>query len=276
MGKLILCSGKSTNRPYVLPVTGYRIYSIEELCYYIYNNVYFINESLFTSSLIEWIGTELGLESRAEKLDQLIKQGADYKTMLAAVLCSADYYTEQEIKKLLLAVDEISAVAPGKRWYIRANSYLERKQYVEAAAEYDSLLASKEAADLNPKDYGDVLHNLAIASLHIYGPERAQELFFHAYERNRRDESLRQYLYTLWLCEDKEIFDEKLSEYYVNNIIREEIIQRMEQLSRDALQCKAMDEIYSLRSSMNTDEWTETSDRCSLIINRWIDEVRVI
>ena len=46
MGKLILCSGKSTNRPYVLSIIGYRAYSIEELCYYIYNNIYSIDESL--------------------------------------------------------------------------------------------------------------------------------------------------------------------------------------------------------------------------------------
>ena len=67
MGKLILCRGKRTERPYVLQGTGYRIYSIEELCHYIYNNIYSIDETLFTDSLIDWIGTELCLPERAEK-----------------------------------------------------------------------------------------------------------------------------------------------------------------------------------------------------------------
>ncbi len=274
MGKLILCSGKSTNRPYVLPVIGYRAYSIEELCYYIYNNIYSIDESLFTSSLNDWIGAELGLEARAEKLDQLIKQGADYTTLLAAVLCSSNYYTEQEIKQLLQKVDGIRAMPPARRWFLRANSYLKRKQYEEAAAEYDSLLVSKEASDLSPKDYGDVVHNLAIATLHIYGPDRAQELFFHAYERNRREESLRQYLYTLWLCCDNEEFDKKLSEYHVNNILRDEIVLRMEQLSSDALQSKEMDELYRLKNLLSSGERREVREKCSQIINRWIEEVR--
>src|SRR5690606_39682384 len=57
---------------------------------------------------------------------------------------------------------------------------------------------TRRSSDL-PKDYGDLLHNLALARLHINGPERASELFLHAYERNQRQESLIQYLYCIWL-----------------------------------------------------------------------------
>ena len=137
MGKLILCSGKRTDRPYVLPTTGHRIYSIEELCYYIYKNIYSIDETLFNDSLVDWIATELCLISRAEKLEMSLKQGADYKTLLAVVLCSSDYYSEQEIKELLAIVDDIRTMPPAKRWFIKANSFLEGRQYAEAAAQYD-------------------------------------------------------------------------------------------------------------------------------------------
>lgn len=276
MGKLILCSGKRTERPYVLPVSEYRIYSIEELCYYIYNNIYSIDRSLFTASLIDWIGRELCLTSRAEKLELLLKQGADFKTLITVVLCSADYYTEQEIKKLLTVVDELSTMPSAKRRYIKANDYLKRKQYVEAAAEYEGLLDSEEAVSLDPKSYGDVLHNLAIARLHIYGPERALELFMHAYKRNQRMESLRQYLYALWICKDREMFYEKLKEYNVEEETGREIVLRLEQLSDEAKQCMDMDEIHMLRTLNNNNKTAEFMEKCEQIIERWIKEVRSI
>ncbi len=276
MGKVILCSGKRTSRPYVLPGTGYRIYSIEELCYYIYNNIYSMDETIFSDSLIDWIGAELNLVSRAEKLSMSVKQKADYKTMLTIVLCSCDYYTEQEIKKLLTVVDEINTMPPVRRWYIRANTLLKRKQYAEAAAEYDRLLISEEAADLSPKDYGDVLHNQAIATLYIYGPERALEIFLHAYERNQREESLRQYLYTLWLAEDREAFDEKLIEYDVSEELGKEIALRMEQLSRESRLCRPMDEIYMLRNLKNSGKSDEVRDKCGQMIEEWINEIRLV
>ncbi|TAH74951.1 MAG: hypothetical protein EWM47_00785 [Anaerolineaceae bacterium] len=274
MGKLILCSGKRTDRPYVLPATGYRIYSIEELCYYIYNNIYSIDETLFTDSLVDWIRTELCLITRAEKLEMSLKQGADYKTLLAVVMCSSDYYSEQEIKKLLSTVDEIRTMPPVRRWFIKANSFLKRRQYAEAAAQYDRLLISEEAVDLGPKDYGDVLHNMAIAALHIYGPEKALELFSHAYERNHREETLRQYFYTLWLIKGKDAFDDDASKYQINEELREDIVIRMEQLSRDARLCKDMDDIYKLRNMKKSGRTTEVRDKCERMIGSWIDEIR--
>jgi tetratricopeptide (TPR) repeat protein len=276
MGKLILCSGKRTDRPYVFPATGHRIFSIEELCYYIYNNIYSIDETLFTDSLTDWIKTELDLALRAEKLEMSLKQGADYKTLLTIVLCSSDYYTEQEIKKLLITVDEIRAMPSVKRWFMKANSFLMRGQYAEAAAQYDRLLISEEAVDLDPKDYGDVLHNLAIASLHIYEPERALELFSHAYERNHKDETLRQYLYTLWLVKGKEEFEERAAEYQLDEEFREEIMLLMEQLSRDAGMCKEMNEINKLRDMMGLGKDEEIKSKCKQIIDGWISEIRSV
>ncbi len=276
MGKLIICSGKRTDRPYVMPTTGHRIYSIEELCYYIYNNIYSIDETLFTDSLVDWIGTELCLISRAEKLETSLKQGVDLKTLLAVVMCSSDYYTEQEIKKLLTTVDDIRKMPPVKRWFIKANSFLHRKQFSEALAQYDRLLISEEAVDLTPKDYGDILHNKAIATLYINGLEGALELFLQAYERNHREDTLRQYLYTLWLVKGREAFDEDTSNNQINVELREDIALRMEQLSRDARLCKDMDKIYKLRDMKDSGKTDDVREKCKQMIYGWIGEMRVL
>lgn len=274
MGKLILCSGKRTDRPYVLPGSGERIYSIEELCYYIYNNIYFIDESIFSDSLIDWMEKELCLADRAKKLDTLKKQGADLKTLVAVILCSADYYTEDEIKKLLAVMDKMGSMPDARRRYYKANSYLKRKQYPEAAAEYESLLDSEEAVNLDPVSYGDVLHNLAIAKLHIYGPEKALDLFMHAYEKNRRPESLRQYLYTLWICQDRDTFYQKLKDYNVNEETGRQIILKLEQLSDEAKFCNDMNEVKILKSIYNTDNSEEFNKKCRQVIDRWEREIR--
>ena len=276
MGKLILCSGKRTDRPYVLPTTGHRIYSVEELCYHIYNNIFSIDQTLFTDSLVDWIRTELSLVSRAEKLDMSMRQGADYKALLAVVLCSSDYYTEQEIKNLLATVDDIRTMSATKRWFIKANSFLQRKQYEEAIAQYDRLLISEEAADLSQKDYGDVLHNQAIAALHIYGLDRALELFMRAYEHNRREETLQQYLYTLWLVKGGEEFDNNTTNCQISEELRRDIVCRMEQLSYDVRLSKDMDEIYMLRNLKNTGQLEDVRDQCEQMIYGWIDEIRTI
>ena len=44
---MILAKGKIAKKPYELSYLGQNIYSIEELCYVIYHNIYGINEEFF-------------------------------------------------------------------------------------------------------------------------------------------------------------------------------------------------------------------------------------
>lgn len=65
---MILAKGKIAKKPYELSYLGQNIYSIEELCYVIYHNIYGINEEFFQISLAKWMKEELGLKELAEKL----------------------------------------------------------------------------------------------------------------------------------------------------------------------------------------------------------------
>ena len=54
----VLCQGKVAKKPYIMPYTRQKVYSLEELCYYIYNNIYTINEEFFEESLARWLREE--------------------------------------------------------------------------------------------------------------------------------------------------------------------------------------------------------------------------
>lgn len=274
MGTLILCSGLRTKRPYVFPATGIRIYTIEELCYYIESHIYFIDQDTFSYTLFDWIGTELGLTARAEKLKLLKDQKADIKTLLAAILCSADYYTEQEMKRLIKTVDELNGMSPIRRSSLRAFSYLKDRKYSEAAFEYEQLLNSKEAADMTPEEYGDILHNLAIARLHSKGLSEASETFRQAYERNHRQESVRQYLYTLRLSNRMDQFHEKTEEYGLQNELCEEILLTVEELDTQAMEGEGMSELNKIKKLRAEGRLTEYRKKIDEMLEGWMSSLR--
>lgn len=276
MGTLILCSGLRTQRPYVFPATGIRVYTIEELCYYIESHIYFIDQDTFTYALFDWIGTELGLADRAEKLKLLKNQKADSKTLLAAVLCSADYYTEPEIKSLIRTVDELNGMTPLKRSSLRAFSYLKNRKYREAAFEYEQLLNSKEAADMTPEEYGDILHNLAVARIHSKGLSEASETFLQAYERNHRQESARQYLYTLRLSNKMEQFHQKAEEYQIGNELCEDILLTMEELHTQAIESEGMSELNKIKQLKADGRLSEYRKRIDDMLENWMSSLRQI
>lgn len=276
MGKLILCSGVRTKRPYSFTSNGIRLYSAEELCYYLYHHVYMIEEEMFCEDLFDWISSELQLPDRALKLKQLKKQNADLKTIITVILCSTDYYTEAEIKGMLKTLDEVIGMPAIKRNYIRANNCLKNKRYAEAAAEYEKIINSNEAAELTPEEYGNVYHNLAVAKIHITGLKEASRLFLQAYERNRREESLVQYLFTLRLSNNENLYEDKLNEYGVTEELKTRMEEFLRQQEIEAAYCEQMNELEHLKSKKDQGKINEYYQKTNEIISSWKAEVRQI
>ena len=55
MAGFILCRSKYAEKPYYINNMAINIYSMEELCYYIYNNIYLIGTDLIDEGLVNWI-----------------------------------------------------------------------------------------------------------------------------------------------------------------------------------------------------------------------------
>ncbi len=283
MGKLILCSGARTARPYTFPVSGIRVYSMEELCYYLFHHVHLMEEDVIREELIDWIQTELKLPERAEKLRKLKEKKADIKTLVTVVLCSADYYTENEIKSLLKLLDETASLSRIKKSSLKAKHYLDKQQYREAAQEYEELLADEEAKEFTPEEYGDLLHNLAVARLHTIGFEAAAGLFEQAYVRNRREETLRQYLTVLRIlgwegqCGNmQEEYRDKLEEYQVEEELRGKVEAELVGWQEEAEACSAMEELRKLERLMRQGRMEEYYRRAEEMLEDWMGSLRQI
>ena len=63
----IVCEGKVAEHPYVMPYTGRKVYSLEELCCYLYENIYSINREFFQASLADWLREERLWRKRLRK-----------------------------------------------------------------------------------------------------------------------------------------------------------------------------------------------------------------
>lgn len=266
--KLILCSGARAKKPYCFSSSGIRIYSIEELCYYLFNYIYMIDEITFNDELYDWIETELILSDRADKLRVLKRQKADLKTIITVILCSADYYTESEIKSILKQLDDILRKPVIERRCIKAASLLKNGNYKEAAKEYEIIIHSSEASELSPEKYGDIFHNLGVAKAHITGVKEASHLFLEAYKRNNNDESLKQYLYTLLLMGDMTEFENKAGQFQVSESIQEylkEFIRSKECEAVETEEYKTVAQLSKLKKGANN----KFTKKVEEIINDW-------
>ena len=63
-----LCSTKIAERPFYIGSIGTRIYSLEELCFFLYHNLCLIDDNVASMALVEWVREDLGLKNLAKKL----------------------------------------------------------------------------------------------------------------------------------------------------------------------------------------------------------------
>lgn len=269
MTRLILCSGKRANTPYHFKITGVNIYSIEELCYYLYENIYMVTEELFTPELCEFIEKELELPERAAKMKEMLKLHAGLKDLVVCVLCSCDYYMESEIKHILHIIDEIAGLSQIKRNKLLADQCLAYKNYAEAKRMYQAILSDTDASTLEDKEIGNIFHNLGIIALHLTGFTEAIDLFYQAYEKNHNTESLHQYLFALRLGSSQEDYQKELGRFTNGNamdhMIREELASMEERITgtNDYKVIKAME---TLRKDGRTALYNREVEQ---LLNRW-------
>lgn len=231
---------------------------------------------MFNDDLFEWIGAELKLPERALKLKALKKQKADLKTIVTVILCSADYYTESEIKDMLRLLDEVAGMPSVKRNCLKAKSLLTNRNYNEAASEYERIITSQDAALLTPEEFGDIYHNLAVAKVHTSGIKEASRLFGEAYERNHREESLKQYLYTLLIAGNKETFIDKTKAYQVEDTLTNDIESFVGQKLEEAEKTEQMKALVHLKRRKEQGKLNEFYKKAEEIIASWKAPLRQI
>jgi len=64
MGSLILCHKKKASQPYKITRIHRKIYTIEELCYYLCNNLYLIDYTIMNEKICEWLYSELDMKEQ--------------------------------------------------------------------------------------------------------------------------------------------------------------------------------------------------------------------
>lgn len=240
MGKIILCKGRTATEPYRFPISKAAVYSIEELSLYLYEHIFELYEDLLTDELVQWVEEELAMVELAKKLADLQANGNNLCDIIVTILCSNDYYTEKEIKELVDVIDQIMNLPVKERKKIKGDQFLKYKMYAHAIAEYHSLLY-EEKEKLSNHEFGIILHNLAVAHIHVSSYREAAHEFKRAYSLNQKKESLHQYLLALLLSgqqeqAEKEIEYYELGDQYFKKLTEEIMRHRVQAVQRSEYQ----------------------------------------
>ena len=193
MSGYILCQVKKAEKPFYIENISTNIYSIEELCYYLYNNLYLVDSSLISNQLCTWLEEELDLPKLAAKLKPFIGKEAGLEEILYPVFKEINYLAYEELRTLNGRIERRNSESEEIREKQKGDALMENRMYVNAIRVYQKLL-EKESKDVSGEMRERIFHNQGCAYSYLFQMEKAVECFRRAYEGSRSRKALETYL----------------------------------------------------------------------------------
>jgi len=223
MSRVILCSGKRAEKPFVMKASGRKVYTVEELCYCLRDELETLDGEVLSQDLADYLGWQLGLSDRAATLTKLIEEDADLKSRLVVVLCSSDLYTANEIKDICDEFENNMNMAPLVRAKKIADRHLTEGKYRTAFAEYRDILSSDHLNELSDSEHSAVLHNCGVIRMRLGYPEEAASLFLRAFAHSDEQATVRCYLLSLKLLNDEDRYIKEAMRLFDNGDMLKEL-----------------------------------------------------
>lgn len=197
MGELLLCSHGLASVPYYVESIALNVYSLEELCYFLKENIDLIEPSFMDRELAGWVETELHMPDLAQNLYEKIRGGARLSEFIEVLVSGCSYCSREELEKMQQALTDFENKSETECRKIRADRLLLKKRYDAAISEYTRLLNSAEVRGILS---GNVYHNLGTAYAGLFFFEEAAASSAKAFERNQNPLSKQQQKIALQLA----------------------------------------------------------------------------
>lgn len=256
MSGYILCQTKKAEAPYFIENISTNIYSLEELCYYLYHNLYLVDKTIINERLCTWIQEELELPKLAAKLRPHMGKFASAEDVLYPVFKEINYLSYEELRILNGQLAKLDAEAPAVREKRKGDSLVENGMYVNAIRVYEKLLQRDDLDKISPGLRENVYYNLGCACSYLFQMEKAADCFWKAYEGSQSREALKSYLLACKSIRTPIEYESKLTELEVDQELRDEVGEVLDHFGK-----RPEKQVYSQNIDTMLEEFTREYHR---------------
>lgn len=182
MGSIILCQKTKAENPYEITRIHKKIYTIEELCYYLCHNIYLIDNTIMNEQFCGWIEEELKLDGLARDLREALLDHCSRDSFILLIVQEANIYSQRELRNLEDVLMKIKDTKEIERQKYKGDNLLENGEIEEAILVYQAILREERDDTINRMFYGKVYACLAAAYGKAFLYEEAMEMYDEAFQ----------------------------------------------------------------------------------------------
>ena len=199
MGAVLICRDELVKCPYYIESMGIRLYSMEELAFFLYENIYLVDRQMLGERLWDWLRNEAHNPELAEKLKKGDEAGSSIQNMVLTILRSVNYYTQEELTELSSRMKVLNTYQEQERMKLRADEYFINDNYLAAIYEYEKILDIRQSDRLGVEFYAHVWNNLGVCYCRLFQFGRAAQAFRTSWQYQKDPEVLKEYVFAMRL-----------------------------------------------------------------------------
>lgn len=207
-----LCLLKQAEKPYYIENIRTGIYSLEELCFYLYHNIYLIDETIINEKLCDWLRDELGLTRLYRQLYEQLEKRDGAAFFILPIFREAGYLTHAQLRAFQEKLSKLEVQSDDMKQKLRGDYLVRESMFACAIGEYRRILKRRNPGKLGSQFYAAVLNNLGAAYAGLFQFEHAADCFYEAYGLMKTRELLRKYVSVLPLFLGEKEYQERLDQ----------------------------------------------------------------
>ena len=234
MGAVIICRKELAETPYYIESMGIRIYSMEELAYFLYENIYLVDKKMLGTRLWEWLRTEMQHPELADRLQKGAEAGGSLQNMVLTILRSVEFYSQEELARLTEKMKVLNTYQEQERLKLRADEYFVGGNYQAAIYEYQKILDIRQSDRLGVEFYAHVWNNLGVCCCRLFLFGRAAQAFRTSWQYKKDPAVLKEYVCAMRLGLSDEDFEEAMELQNIRGEQLEELTEEYGRLEQEA------------------------------------------
>lgn len=223
-----LCIGEYASVGYEPEDMGIKVYSLEELVYFVRENAVLLDNGFMDEALGQWLTEECKLQELGEELRKASRKRVSLKSYVGILLEYAGFYSKEINNQIENIIVENSSLSIYEKKKARGDALVQKGHYGKAGREYAKLLQMLPEDMTNLR--GEIYHGCGVCLAKMFYFSLAGEYFLKAHALTGKIASYHQYLWTKRLAMSEEEYVEFLREHeeaYEDSVEMEEYLEQL-------------------------------------------------
>lgn len=203
MGSIILCHKKKARHAYEITRIHKKIYTLEELCYYLSHNLYLIDNTIMNDQFCLWLETELDLLELSHELRDALLDHCGVGKFVNLIMKNSKIFRASELNQISEVLERIKEQKEVERRKNKADNLVKNGEVEEAILVYQAILRDEKDLTVTEHFYGKVHANLGAAYGRAFLYKEAMEMYDIAFQMCNDPMMVKSYLYAA-----KQVLDE--------------------------------------------------------------------